>query len=126
MKKFIIAIMAFIYLTITSGVVIDMHYCMNKLSSVNLQYTESDTCGKCGMKSKGDCCKDELKIVKLSDEHKYIVAIQQFHIEPVVIETFAIPGFITKAQELIITAKANAPPILRDPAIYIKNCVFRI
>lgn len=72
MKKVTIAILAVIYLTVSSGVAMNIHYCMGKVASVDLMHN-TDKCGKCGMKTKGGCCKDEFKIVKLSDSHKLIV-----------------------------------------------------
>jgi hypothetical protein len=71
MKKITVAILAIVYLTVSSGVAMSIHYCMGKFSSVDLMHT-SDKCSKCGMKTKGGCCKDEFKIVKLSDSHKLI------------------------------------------------------
>ena len=72
MKKITIAILAIIYLTVSSGVAMSIHYCMGKVASVDLMHT-SDKCDKCGMKkTPHGCCKDEFKIVKLSDSHKLI------------------------------------------------------
>ena len=126
MKKFVTAIMAVLYLSITSGFVLNMHYCMNKLSSVDLQYTHDDVCGKCGMKNKDGCCKDEIKIVKLADEHKYVVAAQQLSLAVPVVKIYSVPSFSLTAQENQVITKANSPPLLTSPDIYLNNCVFRI
>src|SRR5215212_4044330 len=71
MKKITVAILAIIYLTVSSGVAMSIHYCMGKVSSIDLMHN-SEKCGKCGMKKTNGCCKDEFKIVKLSDSHKLI------------------------------------------------------
>lgn len=71
MKKITVAILAIIYLTVSSGVVMTIHYCMGKVASVDVAHS-SEKCGKCGMKTTDGCCKDEFKIVKLSDSHKLI------------------------------------------------------
>ena len=71
MKKITVAILAIVYLAVSSGVAVTVHYCMGKIASVDINHT-SDKCGKCGMKTKGGCCKDEFKIVKLEDSHKLI------------------------------------------------------
>lgn len=72
MKKITVAILAIIYLTVSSGVAMSIHYCMGKVASVDLVHA-GNKCGKCGMKMTGNnCCKDEFKIVKLEDSHKLI------------------------------------------------------
>jgi len=125
MKKLITSIIAVLYLGITSGVVIDVHYCMNKLSSVKVQYHLDDVCGKCGMKAKEGCCKDELKIVKLSGEHKYVQADFSFAFDAPVAETYVFPGINILPVQKQLTPKANGPP-LSDVPLYLKNRVFRI
>jgi hypothetical protein len=71
MKKITVAILAVIYLAVSSGVAINVHYCMGKVASIDLMHS-NEKCGKCGMKTSGGCCKDEFKIVKLNDSHKLI------------------------------------------------------
>ena len=71
MKKITVAILAIVYLGVTSGFAMTIHYCMGKVASVDMMHT-SDKCGKCGMKTNTGCCKDEFKIVKLEDSHKLI------------------------------------------------------
>lgn len=73
MKNAFISIIAVFYLAVTGGMVINIHYCMGKISSVT--FTGNDhadgTCGKCGMNKTGKhCCKDDVKTVKLSDSHE--------------------------------------------------------
>ncbi len=68
MKKFLVILLAPIYLATTSGVAVYMHYCMGKVDSVNL--FKSDRCTKCGMKTTKNCCTDELKVIKLKDSHQ--------------------------------------------------------
>jgi len=55
------------YLGVTTGVVINFHYCMEKLASAKLFDTKSKKCGKCGMhmEDSDGCCRDEVKIVKM-------------------------------------------------------------
>jgi hypothetical protein len=71
MKKVTVAILAILYLAVSSGVAMNIHYCMGKFSSVDF-YSYNDKCGKCGMKKADGCCKDEFKIIKLNDTHKLI------------------------------------------------------
>ncbi len=69
-KRLSIAILAFLYLGLTSGIVKNLHYCMGQLSNVEYGYDDHDLCGKCGMEEKDGCCDTELKVVKLEDSHQ--------------------------------------------------------
>ena len=71
MKKVTIAILAFLYLGLTTGVVRNLHYCMGQLSKVDFGYVKHDACDKCGMTEKDGCCSTELKFVKLQDSHQW-------------------------------------------------------
>ncbi len=74
MKKIFISVIAVFYLAVTSGMVMNIHYCMGKISSVTFNHDadhEDGSCSKCGMsKTENHCCKDEVKTVKLSDSHQ--------------------------------------------------------
>ena len=68
MKKVFVAILAIVYLAVASGVAVNVHYCMGKVASVDLIHSSE----KCGMKTNGGCCRDEPRLIKLSDTHKLI------------------------------------------------------
>ena len=73
-RKLILSIVAVFYLAATSGMVINVHYCMGKISSVTFN-EEADhnegACGKCGMaKTENHCCKDEISKGKMNDSHQ--------------------------------------------------------
>jgi hypothetical protein len=65
---------ALFYLSATSGMVMNVHYCMGKISSVSFGHEKDHndgTCDKCGMlKTENHCCKDEVSEVKLNDAHQ--------------------------------------------------------
>lgn len=65
---------ALLYLSATSGMVMNVHYCMGKFSSVSFGHEKDHndgTCDKCGMlKTENHCCKDEVTEVKLNDAHQ--------------------------------------------------------
>lgn len=66
--------MAVFYLAFTSGVVMNVHYCMGMVSSVTFSHErdhDDGTCSKCGMKkTENHCCRDEVKTVRLNDSHQ--------------------------------------------------------
>src|SRR5580765_6525008 len=86
MKKFIVAILAILYLGVSSGIAMEIHYCMGKKAGVELYGSDNDKCGKCGMKGKSGCCSDEHKFYKLQDSHKNVSNNLQFE-APVTIIT---------------------------------------
>ena len=126
MKKVTIAILAVIYLTVSSGVAMTVHYCMGKVSSVDLMHT-SDKCSKCGMKTNGGCCKDEFKIVKLNDSHKLISNdINIFSPVAIVDNSKSIFDeniFLSRNKS---DYKNHSPPGSSGPSLNILYCVFRI
>jgi len=132
MKKTIALISFLCYFAVTSGVVINFHYCMKKLASVHLFESTADECSVCGMdthefKASG-CCRDEVKLVKLEqDQNKLTLASYDIpSIEPVAI----VPS------EFIVTPFTNVdeqrhfhnhfPPLLSAQDTYLQNNVFRI
>ncbi|MGB4771233.1 MAG: hypothetical protein WBP58_07235 [Chitinophagaceae bacterium] len=64
MLRFIGILVAMMYMTVTSGVVINIHYCMGEVATVDLGHNSEDSCGQCGMDNSG-CCHDEVQVVKL-------------------------------------------------------------
>ena len=63
----------FVYGITTVGASVHLHFCMNKFISFNFTETENKTCGKCGMKesaTKKGCCKDEVKQLKIDNDHQ--------------------------------------------------------
>jgi hypothetical protein len=119
MKKFIVAILAFLYISASTGATINLHYCMGKLVDWTALSKDTDKCGKCGMlksnaKDKG-CCKDEHKQINLEKDQK----TAENNIQLVQLVSVAIS--ISEANPT-----SNAPPRSSSVAVYIRNCVFRI
>ena len=71
MRKPFILLLAIVYLGITSGVMVNVHYCMGRIAEVNYGHDDADKCGKCGMDQKNGCCTTEHKFVKSADEHLF-------------------------------------------------------
>lgn len=126
MKKVLVAILAIVYLVVSGGIAINIHYCMGKVASVDL-VNSNDKCGKCGMKTTGGCCKDEFKIVKLSDTHKLIATdIKIFAPVALIDNTNSI--FNSELPYSIIPAgfKNHSPPEPYGSSLTILYRVFRI
>ena len=117
-----------IYMVVSSGIAMEVHYCMGKEVGVAFYSSDNDKCGKCGMTEKKEgCCNDEHKFYKLSDSHKNVSNDIQFAIGDVAVITdyplynFALP--VTTSSVAVIN---YSPPEDTGPAIFIRNCVFRI
>lgn len=130
MKKTIFAISFLCYFAVTSGVVINYHYCMKRLVSVHLFDTAPDTCGMCGMdmhESSG-CCRDEVKVVKLDqDQNKLTVALVEAPLFEIPITTpsaFIVAAFENKYEQRHF--HNHSPPVLSEQDTYLQNNVFRI
>ncbi|HTF31220.1 MAG TPA: hypothetical protein VK625_20330 [Flavitalea sp.] len=132
MKKFIVAILAILYLGTSTGATVHLHYCMDNLVGWDLWARHGDDCSNCGMtkeqkKEAKGCCKDERKQIKLTTDHKAIDDLQLIYklqgtISPV---HFELPPvyFSSISYE---NAMGHAPPGNAAPPIYLVNCTFRI
>lgn len=118
------------YLAVSTGVIVNFHYCMNKLASTELFASETKECGKCGMhidESHG-CCRDEVQLVKIDEDQKLSPAF-----------SFDLPALDVTGQkpsEFIVTSFYNvpvsrhflnhSPPLISAQDTYLQNGVFRI
>lgn len=130
MKKITVFILAILYFTISSGLIVNFHYCMDRFTSFDFNPVSKNECGLCGMdktKSKG-CCHDEVKFIKLQDDQNKasqvvfdFTCIQSIAITP---SPFIAASFYN-ADETKHHAD-HSPPLLHQQNLQIKNCVFRI
>ncbi|RYY58254.1 MAG: hypothetical protein EOO05_17020 [Chitinophagaceae bacterium] len=130
MKKVLISAILVCYLAFTCGVMVNSHYCMDKLASTQLFSSGSKQCGKCGMHMTDThgCCRDEVQVVKMDDDQRPTAAID-----------LAIPSFepvVAVPSEFIAASFYNfdehrlsafhSPPILPPQDISVEISVFRI
>ena len=132
MKKLFISILALVYISTSSGIILHSHYCMGKMVGWGLVSKKSGKCAGCGMeKSATDnhgCCNDESRFVKNNcDQQVHGADIQLVKTEPVIT---VIPFIETPALHLVSvsqnTAYSHDPPEKNGPAVYLRNCVFLI
>lgn len=128
MKKIYLGILAVLYMAVSSGVAMELHYCMGDKAGMDLYGSATDTCGKCGMKEKKTgCCHDEYKFYKLNDFHKNVVNDINFSASEIAIASnTAIYNWQLAENTVFISPKSNAPPDYTAPPACILNCVFRI
>ena len=128
MKKLTIALIAIIYMGISSGIAMEIHYCMGKRAGVDFYATAKDKCGKCGMSGKKTgCCNDEYKFVKLNDCYKNVSNDVVFGIPDVAdLHSYGNYKSTFKAAATALATQNHSPPGHTRPSAYIMNCVFRL
>ncbi len=132
MKKFIVCILAILYLGSSTGATLHMHYCMGKLVEQGLWHGKAKKCGKCGAKEnsscKKKCCKDEHKLVKLDKDQKTTESAFQL----LAFTSLVAPVSFIELPQVQITSITqefpvnNAPPRSCKVPPYIFLCTFRI
>ena len=128
MKRFFAILLVTLYVTLTSGVAVNVHYCMGKLAGVDLHDSPADVCNKCKKPAKGmDCCKDEVKFCKLTESHQGAKVAQQHDIAAIDLQ---LPVIVLSAPALTSQATLNSaphdPPDEDSTPLFLRNCIFRI
>jgi hypothetical protein len=128
MKKLIASIAVIVYFAFACGVVVNFHYCMDRYDSFSLYKAKSDWCPKCHMHTgTRGCCHDDVKIVKLQDDHQTSSCSFDFkNIHPVVAAATEFLSFFSIDKDIALNKTDHSPPLLSHQDIYIQNRVFRI
>ena len=130
MKKLFIIVVSLAYLAVSSGVIVNLHYCMNRLASTGFFDAPDKQCGKCGMdihQSDG-CCHDETQFLKIQDDQKNTAAFS-FDLTGLEVPAIKPSEFICA---LFVSARDSrhflnhSPPLLSSQDSYLQNSVFRI
>ena len=134
MKKLFLYLLSFIFIITSSGVMVNMHYCMGKLAGTSMSWVSNSPkkCGKCGMeksKKKGKgCCHDSKKLIKnVVDQN---IANSLFNIDHQLALLPNSSDFETVSIVVSDNAKqsnySHAPPDQLGVPIYIADCSFLI
>ena len=134
MKKLLIFTLAFLVLLSSSGVMMNMHYCMGKFtgSSISLSYNSASNCTSCGMEKKANatkgCCHDSKTLLKSSTDQKLLnVEFRLTKSYPIVLFNngyqFTELKFLSVNNNSFIV---SSPPLIQRPPIFIRNCSFLI
>ena len=129
-KKFLVSIIAVLYLGTSMGATVNLHYCMGRLTNWDLSIKETHTCENCGMvkstSKKSGCCEDKHHLLQVEKDQK---AESRYQPEaPVAIAVFTTyADFVTPVIASISEEHpvSNAPPRSKVP-LHIRNCIFRI
>lgn len=114
---------------VSSGIAMEIHYCMGKEAGVDFFASRSDKCGKCGMEeqNKAGCCKDDHHFFKLSDDHKNVSNDVSFNIGDVtIIPHFGLYQWQLASVNANVWINNNSPPVFTPPPARILHGVFRV
>ena len=128
MKKGFVILLAFTYLAISSGVIVNTHYCMGRIAEVVFGLDETGkNCDKCGMKATDGCCHDEVKVVKLADSHSLVQQNVDFVKAPIEFpeHTSFFANSIFVGQPKLVYG-IHGPPDIAPTPLHILHSVFRI
>lgn len=134
MKKLFLYLLSFIFIITSSGVMVNMHYCMGKLAGTSMSWVSNSPkkCGKCGMeksKKKGKgCCHDSKKLIKnVVDQN---IANSFFNVDHQLALLPNSSNFETVSIVVSDDTKqsnfSHAPPDQLGVPIYIADCSFLI
>ncbi len=128
MKKLYIGIVAFIYMAVSTGIALELHFCMGESAGIELYGSSSDACGKCGMtEDDTGCCHDEFQFYKISDSHKTVTNNLSFTAPSfAVITEFNIYDWQMPEITAATAVNNHSPPDYIEPPARIMHGVFRI
>lgn len=116
------------YFVVSTGFVVNLHYCMDRFHSWELGAVQQDRCTTCGMSAKKNaCCHDQVKVLKVQQD---VTAAQS------VLFAFSAPALPAAPPFWEFAAPAVAQPLPATPIhgpplpgrqdTYLRLCVFRI
>lgn len=129
MKRIFLYLMVLIYVIPTVGMSMTMHYCGGELSSIELGFTNTKSCG-CSVKSeKKGCCDDKTVTIKSDTKHQKtneakVPKIKFEWSSPVLCASFDYQALLV--EESVNTKSIYYPPPLYKSQLFILYNVFRI
>jgi hypothetical protein len=131
MKKVSVIVVAVLYFAVSSGMIVNLHYCMNRFASADFSLVSGKSqCDKCGMHKTNShgCCHDEVKLVKLQDDQNKASLVSfdfnSFQSIAITPSQFIITSFYNADE--INHHQEHSPPLLSKQDTHLQNCVFRI
>ncbi|RYY39448.1 MAG: hypothetical protein EOO08_10490 [Chitinophagaceae bacterium] len=128
MKKLFAILTLIAYFTVSTGFVVNLHYCMDRYHSWAIGTQEGDRCATCGMsQKKNNCCHDQVKVVKVAQD---VTAASSIFF------AFSVPALVPVQHTYALHAPVNelprpatpihGPPLIDKQGTYLRNCVFLI
>lgn len=128
LKKITTILIAVVYLAVTCGIVINMHYCMGKLAGISYHATaQSNHCDNCGMDD-SDCCNDHLQVVQFDNVQNSVATIDYKlpALKPILQEHHYLEAILLQNLSTDIKQYSDSPPEPASQPLSILYCTFRI
>jgi hypothetical protein len=123
-KKILSILILAIYLTVSTGFVVSLHYCMDRVDSVELgTMSNVDQCHKCGMVH-NSCCGVEVKLVRLPLTHN--LPVQQKAMLALPVCFLSSVAFCAAVEHEVTVPEPRELYFPDHPPIFLKNRVFRL
>lgn len=112
------------YFGFSSGMVYNVHYCLDQIF---VSTSSDNTCNICGTKKESDCCKSEIKILKTDVAKKADVSfINDAPLVAILPEVFYTQFVLPAVERNQFSVQVNAPPDKGELPLFISYCNFRI
>lgn len=129
MKKLAWMILILVYATVSSGMMLNFHYCMDRLVDVQMMEV-SEACPVCGQKAQAShCCSDKAVQLKLSIDqtahtfHVPTLAPAVMDLFPFGYEGMPIPGVRDLPHLFFVT---DDPPGEGAVSLFVRYCTYLI
>ena len=115
-------------MAITSGVMVNIHYCMGKPFLVDYGVSHHNDCDQCGMDKKpAGCCHTEHHLIKSDQPH---LSTHQAGLDAPLAATLpsetVVPAALFRSGRNAPWSGYHSPPDGRGNSLYIHHCVFRV
>lgn len=130
MSRIFLSISMLCLVALSSGLTLNVHFCMNQVQGVSFFTTDEHQCGSCGMQQEesGGCCHQERLLVKLIQD-QFPPHFIQVSIAPA--SAFVLPlqkSLPINGDRLLVFVghQVPHPPDILSTPLFLRNRVFRI
>jgi hypothetical protein len=127
LKRSAAIILIILYTCTVSGFALNLHYCFNRLSSIQID-APSKGCTKGLAVSKMKCCKDKHIEIKVKDSHQTGTKspITRIFNGDLAFISFGNIFFKIPGNSIAAISYRGPPDVLHKSPLFLKNCTFRI
>ncbi|MFM8806004.1 MAG: HYC_CC_PP family protein [Sphingomonadales bacterium] len=130
MSRVLLSISMLGLVALSSGLTLNVHFCMNQVQTVSLFATDEHQCDSCGMQQEesGGCCHQERQLVKLVQD-QCPPHFLQFNIAPASAYVLPIQTILAAQEDRLLVFVGHQvlhPPDIVSTPLFLRNRVFRI
>lgn len=127
LKRLAAVMLLMLYITTVSGFALNLHYCFNRLSSIQID-APAKGCVKGIATSKMKCCSDKHIEIKVKDCHQGKAPSASDRVFQSLLHQLLIPVtlFTVQTTSVVAIAYRGPPRATHNTPIFLQNCTFRI